>query len=82
MLAGMIIGLILVKVQGFTKLLGWMHILWIPLVAFFIFRMESTPMTDFYGIWIRILAVINGTSLIIDTMDVIQFYKNKRRLSY
>jgi len=82
MLTGMIIGLILVKVQGFTKLLGWMHVLWIPLVVFFIFRMGSFPITDFYGLWIRILVVINGTSLIIDTMDIIQFYKNKRRLSY
>ncbi len=82
MLAGMIIGLILVKIQGFTKLLGWMHVLWIPLVAFFIFRMELFPITNFYGLWIRILVVINGTSLIIDTMDVIQFYKKKRRLSY
>jgi hypothetical protein len=82
MLAGMIIGLILVKVQGFTKLLGWMHVFWVPLVAFFIFRMELFPITDSYGLWIRVLVVINGTSLIIDTMDVIQFYKNKPRLSY
>lgn len=80
MFAGMIIGLALVKTQGFTKLLGLMHIFWIPLVVFFIFRMELFPMTDFYGLWIRMLVVINGTSLIIDTMDVVQFYKNKSKV--
>lgn len=82
MFAVMVIGLILVKVQGFTKLLGWMHIFWIPLVVFFILRMESVSMTDFYGLWMRILVLINGTSLIIDVTDVFQFYKDKRKLSY
>ena len=78
-IAGGMIGLILVKIQGFTRLLGLMHVLWVPLVAWLALRLDHIPADDFFGMWVRVLIVINGISLIIDAIDVVRYLKGERQ---
>ncbi len=64
---------------GFTRLLGLGHILWVPLLAFLFTRMDDIPASDAFGIWIRVLFVLNGISLVIDAVDVIRYIAGERR---
>lgn len=77
MMAGGMTGLLLVKIQGFTKLLGLMHIFWIPLVIFLLGRVHAFDSASLFGIWLWAVIAINCISLIIDTADVITWYRSR-----
>ena len=77
--AGGMIGMVLVKIQGFTRLLGLMHILWIPLTFYLIGKVNIFPASHPIGLWIRVLLVFNGISLVIDTVDVIRYLRGERK---
>jgi hypothetical protein len=64
--------------QGFTRLLGLSHILWYPLLYYLISITDIYPIDTWYGIWIRGLIIINGLSVIIDTIDVIRYIAGER----
>lgn len=53
---------------GFTRLLG--HILWIPLLWWLSGRVGLHPQSAWVGLWLRVLMVTNGVSLLIDIIDV------------
>ena len=72
-------GMVLVKVQGFTRLLGLMHIYWIPLVICFAGKLDTFPATDPFGQWLRALIILNGISLAIDLVDVIRYLRGERK---
>ena len=74
----MFIALILVKLQGFTRLLGLMHFFWIPLLIYFWTLLPEIPANGFLGIWIRSVICLNGISLVIDTVDVIRYIAGDR----
>ena len=63
---------------GFTRLLGLGHIFWIPLLLFLIPRLTSIPAESVFGIWVRVLLILNGVSLIIDAVDVVRYIKGDR----
>lgn len=77
--AGAMTGMVLVKVQGFTRLLGLMHIYWIPLLIFLAGRLGAFPPTDPFGQWLRALIILNGISLAIDFVDVIRYLRGERK---
>jgi len=79
LLIGMMIGMILFKIQGFTRLLGLMHILWIPLVLYLIIRWNQYPITEWFGIWIRGVVLLNIVSLVLDMTDVVKFIAGDRK---
>jgi len=59
---------------GFSKILGLGHIFWIPLLAYMVIEM---PLTD--SLFKSYLMVLSGSiviSLIIDVLDVWQYFKN------
>lgn len=76
--AGGMTGIVLIKVQGFTRLLGLMHIYWIPLTIFLAGRLDTFPATEPLGQWIRALIMLNGISLAIDFVDVIRYIRGER----
>ncbi len=78
MMAGGMTGIVLVKIQGFTKLLGLMHIYWLPLVFFLVQRAETVSTSELFGMWLWSVIVVNSISLIIDTVDVITYFKHKQ----
>ena len=78
MMAGGITGVALVKVQGFTKLLGLMHIYWIPLVFYLVQQVGSLSTSDLFCRWMWSVIVVNSISLVIDTADVITYFSMKK----
>jgi len=76
--ASMILMTALTGLSGFGRLLGLGHVLWIPLLYFLWTRLDQIPADDFFGIWIRVLMVLNVTSLVIDATDVIRYLAGDR----
>ena len=68
----------LTALSGFTRLLGLGHILWIPLLYFLWMRLEQNPADDFFGLWLRVLMILNAASLIIDVIDVGRYIAGDR----
>lgn len=77
-MASFLLMLVLTAVSGFTRLLGFGHSLWIPLVIFLFARLDSIPAGDGYGLWIRVVIVLNSISLVMDAWDVIRFARGER----
>ncbi|MFQ5757910.1 MAG: hypothetical protein ACE5H7_17695, partial [Acidiferrobacterales bacterium] len=57
---------------------GLGHILWIPLLYFLWMRLEQNPADDFFGLWIRVVMVLNALSLVIDVVDVVRYIAGDR----
>ena len=74
------LGMIIVKIQGFTRLLGLMHILWIPLSFYLIGQLDNYPVSQPIGLWIRGLLILNGISLCIDFVDVFRYLRGERKI--
>jgi hypothetical protein len=65
--------------SGFTRLLGLGHILWVPLLIYLWMRLGQIPATDSFGVWIRMLMVLNAVSLIADSIDVARYISGDRK---
>ncbi len=78
-LASMMLMVFLTARFGFTRILGLGHILWIPMLLFLFTRLGHIPATDAYGIWIRVLMVLNTVSLVIDAVDVGRYMTGDRQ---
>jgi hypothetical protein len=79
-MAGMVIALAIVSRQGYTRLLGLMHIFWIPLVLYFWSQLSQIPANDLFGVWVRSLICVNSISLVIDAVDVIRYVAGDRKV--
>ena len=77
-LASSILMTLLTARFGFTRILGLGHILWIPMLIFLLSRLDSIPANDGFGIWIRVLLVINAVSIVIDAVDVYRYLGGDR----
>ncbi len=78
-LASVVLMTVLTARFGFTRIVGLGHIPWIPLLVFLFLRLSSIPADDTFGIWIRALILLNGTSLLIDATDVIRYIAGDRQ---
>ena len=78
LVASVILMTSLTALSGFTRLLGLGHILWIPLLYFLSMRLEQNPADNFFGLWIRVLMILNAASLIIDVIDVGRYIAGDR----
>ncbi len=78
LLASVILMTGLTALSGYTRLLGLGHILWIPLLYFLWMRLEQNPADDFFGLWLRVLIILNAASLIIDVIDVGRYIAGDR----
>ena len=67
---------------GFVRLLGIGHILWFPMIAWFIFDLPSQSESPLLFYWVVCLIVGNSISLVIDTIDVARFLKGEREPHY
>ena len=69
---------VLTAAQGFTRLLSLAHILWIPLICYLWTRLDYAPADNVYGIWLRVLIVLNAVCLLIDVVNVIRYVAGDR----
>ncbi len=72
MLAGLI-GSMVFAWRGFTRLMGLMHVVWLPMLVFLSVRLASIPTGSRLNLWIRSILLCNGCSLIIDITDVVRY---------
>jgi len=79
MLASMAFMIVLTAISGFTRILGFGHIFWVPLLYFLLIRVGQIPAGDFFGFWIRAVIILNGISLVIDAADVIRYIAGDRK---
>ncbi len=77
--SGAILGLLLVRLQGFTKLLGLMHVPWIPMLATQIGLYPGFDGASYYSLWLTSAIVITAVSLVIDVIDVVIYFRNCSR---
>ena len=78
-LTGFAIGVVLFKMQGFTRLLGLMHAPWFLLIPFLWGQLAVVPADDVIGLWMRAVMLLDGLALIPDTMDVVKFLAGDHR---
>jgi hypothetical protein len=77
-IASFMLMILITGVNGFTRLLGLGHVLWIPLVFFLISRLDLVPAGGPYRVWIVSVIVLNSTSLVLDFVDVLRFSRGER----
>lgn len=78
LVASMVLMLWLIRVQGYTRLLGLGHVFWIPLVYYLVSQFDSVPPADAFGLWLRAVAILNIVSLIVDSVDVARYLAGER----
>ncbi len=63
---------------GFSRILGLGHVAWLPLLAVLVGRVTEVSATTAFGLWLRIVIVLDATSLLIDAVDAIRFARGDR----
>ncbi len=63
---------------GFSRILGFGHAAWLPLIVFLAGRATEAPATTGFGLWLRIVIVLDATSLVIDSAQVVRFLRGDR----
>ena len=78
MMVNMTLMTLLTGLPGFSRLLGLGHFPWFLLVCFLWAQLDQIPANDLFGVWIRVLMVVNALSLVIDTVDVVRYLAGER----
>ncbi len=76
-ISGAILGLLLVRLQGFTKLLGLMHVPWIPMLTTQIWLYPGFDSASDYSMWLTSAIAVTAISLVIDVVDVTIFFRGR-----
>ena len=63
---------------GFSRILGFGHVAWLPLLAFLVARVAEVPATTGFGLWLRTVIVLDAISLVIDAADLVRFLRGDR----
>ena len=81
-LTSVILQAILYGNMGFTRLLGVVHLLWLPMFAWIATRIEIIQAEPDLARWLVVLAITNGVSLVIDAVDVTRYTLGERTPHY
>ena len=65
--------------KGFVRLLGLGHVLWFPLILWLLGRVDFAIPDTGLETWILTVIVLNGLSLVIDTVDVVRYLRGERQ---
>ena len=63
---------------GFTKILGLGHFPWIPLLAYVVTQIPAAEAS--FKRYLLVLSVSMGMSLVLDTIDVWNYFRSRARL--
>ena len=67
---------------GFTRILGFTHILWIPMFAWMATRLDAIATDPALANWLMVLLATNALSLIVDAGDSFRFARGERAPHY
>ena len=81
-LIGLFIGLVLTHAMGFSKILGLMHLPWIPMVLFQLYYLnqQNYSLKSYHDVWLVSSLIISILSLIVDFKDIHDFLLSTRKL--
>jgi hypothetical protein len=68
--------------NGFTRILGTAHILWIPMFAWLATRTETIAREPVLANWLLLLLATNMVSIVVDTIDAARFIRGERAPHY
>jgi hypothetical protein len=70
------LALVLIRLHGYSKLLGVIHAPWVPMLATSIYLYPGADAMDGYKAWLSASIVLTIGSLVIDVTDVYRFLKS------
>ena len=76
---GFLVGVVLFKLQGFTRLVGLMHAPWIVLLVLLWGKMDQVPAGDPFGLWMRVVFTLDAVAMAFDAKDVIKYLAGDRQ---
>ncbi|MFO0705458.1 MAG: hypothetical protein U0412_01285 [Nitrospira sp.] len=69
--------------KRFIRLLGTTHVLWVPMLAWMVLRLDTLPEEEpAFRVWLLTLIATNAISLAIDTWDAARFVRGERQPHY
>lgn len=78
MILSFILGTILFKAKGMTRILGFMHTPLLVALYFLWKGITTTGMNELFEIWLRVALVCTSICLILDIRDVIKYFRGQR----
>lgn len=67
---------------GFTRILGVVHLFWIPMFAWMGLRVDAIAQSPELSTWLIVLFATNAVSLFIDATDIIRYVRGERTPHY
>lgn len=68
--------------KGFIRLLGSVHLMWIPMFAWMATRLDTIAQDPDLFAWLALLLATNTVSFIVDTIDSYRFFNGEREPYY
>ena len=69
--------------KRFIRLLGLTHLLWLPMIAWMLVRLQTMPAGEGgFRAWLVALIITNATCLLIDAWDATRFARGERAPYY
>jgi hypothetical protein len=72
---GFLLALVLIRLHGYSKLLGVMHAPWVPMLVVLIYLYPAADAMGLYKGWLTASILLTIGSLVIDLTDVYRFLK-------
>src|SRR5262245_19488240 len=66
----------------FIRLLGVTHIIWVPMLAWMVLRLDTLTDEPAFHVWLVTLIATNAVSLAIDAWDATRFLRGERQAYY
>jgi hypothetical protein len=67
---------------GFTRILGSTHVLWVPMFAWMVTRIDTIVLEPALANWLVLLYATNMVSIVVDTIDAVRFLRGERAPYY
>ena len=67
---------------GFTRILGIVHAMWIPMFAWMATRIDTIQTDPTFAFWLVVLFATNLVSLVVDASDAVRYLRGERSPHY
>lgn len=81
-MAGLVIMVALYMKHGFVRLLGVGHVVWIPMLIWLAQNLPDKSTDPVLYWWVISLLILNGTSLVVDVLELIRYVRGDRQPHY
>lgn len=75
--SGAALGMVLVSATGFSKLLGLMHMPWVPMLVAQLWLYPGFDPASRYSLWLTAAIAVTMISLMIDAVDVRAWFRQR-----